>query len=300
MTTKPAVDFSESPQAPRDAANILADLARADGWMLDVDGCLVRTSKAGGAGGQLIEGAAQLLDWLRRHERQFVICTNASQRTVATYAAHLRHIGLDIADHEMMTAATAAADTIARAHPGARVLVVGDEGMVEAVRAAGLELADSDASDAQAVVVGAADHYNSSNLNAACLSIADHGAPLYTSVASPWFHGGVKRSIAVSSAIARAIASVTGASPIVCGKPSPELGAGLRRRLGGPDSRIVIVGDAAAAEIVLARQMGALGVLVLSGATHADALPHLPDEQRPHWVAKDVGELFKQLHSVVP
>lgn len=268
--------------------------------MLDVDGCLVRTSRAGGAGGQAIEGAAQLLDWLRRHGRRFVVCTNASQRTVASYASHLRDIGLDIADDEMMTAATTAGDAIARAHPGARVLVVGDEGMVEAVRAAGLQVADSAACDAQAVVVGAADHYDSSNLNAACLSIADHGAPLYTSVASPWFHGGVKRSIAVSSAIAGAIASITGVAPIVCGKPSPQLGAGLRQRLGGASSRIVIVGDTTAAEMVLAHGMNALGVLVLSGATQADALPGLPPEQRPHWISKDVGELVAQLQTVMP
>lgn len=284
----------------RDALAILTDLAHANGWMLDVDGCLVKTSKAGGAGGKAIEGAAQLLDWLRRNERDFVICTNASQRTVATYAAHLRDIGLDIADHEMMTAATAAGDTIARAHPGGRVLVVGDEGMIEAVRSSGLEVVPPDTTNADAVVVGAADNYTSANLNAACLSITDHGAPLYTSVASPWFHGGVKRSIAVSSAIARAIASVTGVQPIVCGKPSKELGESLRTRLGGGNGRMVIVGDATQAEMVLAHGMDAMSVLVLSGATHAGDLPGLPPDQQPHWVAQDVGELVDQLRPIIP
>lgn len=284
----------------RDDQAILADLAYAGGWMLDVDGCLVKTTKAGGAGGKAIQGAAQLLDWLRRNERNFVICTNASQRTVATYAAHLRSIGLNIADHEIMTAATAAGETIARAHPGGRILVIGDDGMFEAIRSVGLEIAEPDASNADAVVVGAADTYNAASLNAACLSIADHGATLYTSVASPWFHGGVKRSISVSSAIAQAIASVTGIQPIVCGKPSKELGNSLRLRLGGGNNRIVIVGDAAQAEMALARSMDAMGVLVLSGATQAGDLPDLPQDQRPHWVAQDVGELINQLQRVVP
>ena len=284
----------------RDAHDILHDLAHANGWMLDVDGCLVKTSKAGGAGGKAIEGAAQLLEWLRRNERDFVICTNASQRTVASYAAHLRDIGLDIADHEMMTAATAAGDAIARAHPGGRVLVVGDDGMIEAVRSAGLEVVPPNTTNADAVVVGAADNYTSSNLNAACLSIADHGAPLYTSVTAPWFHGGIKRSIAVSSAIAMAISSVTGVQPIVCGKPSKTLGESLRTRLGGGNGRVVIVGDATQAEMVLAHDMNAMGVLVLSGAPQASDLPRLPPEQQPHWVAHDVGELINQLRPIVP
>ncbi|HWK61562.1 MAG TPA: HAD hydrolase-like protein [Eoetvoesiella sp.] len=300
MTKALAFPYRDVLYENRDARSILTDLAHANGWMLDVDGCLVKTSKAGGAGGKAIEGAARLLDWLRRNERKFVVCTNASQRTVATYAAHLRDIGLDIADHEMMTAATAAGDTIARAHPGARVLVVGDEGMAEAVRGSGLDVVAPDTSDADAVVVGAADNYASANLNAACISIADHGAALYTSVSSPWFHGGVNRSIAVSSAIAHAIASVTGVQPIVCGKPSKELGQSLRRRLGGGNGQIVIVGDAAQAEMALARDMDAMGVLVLSGATQAKDLPDLPSGQQPHWIAHDVGELVNQLQSIVP
>lgn len=282
------------------AEAVIDALAHADGWMLDVDGCLVRTSKAGGAGGVAIEGAAQLLAWLRRNDRRFVICTNASQHPVSYYAAHLRDCGLDIADHELMTAATAAADFVARHHAGARVLALGDEGLLEAMRGAGLQLASPVDRDADVVVVGAADQYASAGINAACLAVADRGAPLYTTVASPWFHGGVGRSVAVSSAMANAVAWVTGVAPQVCGKPSPALGEVLRQRLGGNGSQLVVVGDAAAAEMKLAHQIGALGVLVLSGATRVEDLPGLPPDQRPHWVGRDVGQLLQQMCLVLP
>src|SRR5437870_2075944 len=109
----------------------------ADGWVIDVDGCLVRTAKAGGAGGTAMPGAADLLDWLRRHGKKFMVCTNASQRPAREYVRHLREIGLDIADEEMMTAATAAADHVALHHAGTRVLVVGDRGLDEALRDGG-------------------------------------------------------------------------------------------------------------------------------------------------------------------
>jgi len=278
--------------------DIVRQLAAADGWVLDVDGCLVRTGKAGGAGGVPMEGAVELLDWLRGHRKDFVVCTNASQRSVHAYAAHLRDIGLDIGDHEMMTAATAAANYIATRHPGAKVLAVGDTGLRDALRDERMTLAAPDAADADVVVVGAADSYQSATLNAACLAIADHGAAFYVSVDTPWFHGGLRRSVASSSAIAAAIAHVTGVAAQVCGKPSLAIGEVLRRRLGGAGRRLVVVGDMASIEIQLAHQMGALGALVLSGGTSEASLPGLAPQHRPDWVGRHVGDLVRQLKAI--
>lgn len=280
--------------------DVVHRMAHADGWMLDVDGCLVRTNRAGGAGGDLIDGAVRLIDWLRRNQRKFVICTNASQKPVSAYAAHLREMGLDIADTEMMTAGSAAIDYIALHHPGARVQVVGDASLINAVQQQGLVAVAPDDPDADVVVVGSADYYATANLNAACLAIADHNAAFYVAVSMPWFYGGIRRSIATSSAIAGAITSVTGVKPQVCGKPSEAIGEVLRERLGGKDSEIVIVGDMASIEVLLAHRMKALGALVLSGGTREDDLAGLPPEHQPHWFGADVGELVRQISQIVP
>lgn len=272
----------------------------ADGWVLDVDGCLVRTARAGGMGGRAIDGAAGLIGWLRRHRKPFVVCTNASQRTAAQYAVHLRELGLDVRDDELMTAATAAAAHVARTHPGAPVLLLGDEGLADAMRAEGVTLVEDDAPSPAAVVVGAADRYTTAALNAACLAVADRGAAFYVTVDTPWFHGGLGKSVCVSSAIAHAIAAITGRRPTVCGKPSPALGAVLRRRLGGDGRRLVVVGDAAAIEVRLAHLMGALGVLVLSGATSAAQVPALPAEHTPQLCVDDVGHLYRAMTAIAP
>lgn len=273
---------------------------QARGWVLDVDGCLVRSATAGGSGGVPISGAVELLSWLRRFERDFIVCTNASQRPVQDYAKHLRAIGLDVANHEMMTAATAAASHIAAHHPGATVLAIGDRGLVEALRDRQVELAQPGEAPAGVVVVGVADAYASSALNAACLAIADHGAAFYVTVDTPWFHGGICRSVAVSSAIASAITAVTGRKPEVCGKPSLAIGEVLRARLGGDGSRIVVVGDMASVEIKLAHQMGALGVLVMSGGTSPAEIPGLVPMHRPHLQVADVGALIELMEAIEP
>lgn len=271
---------------------LIARIAAAPSWVLDVDGCIVRTAKAGGAGGVPIEGAVDLLAWLKATGKSVIICTNASQRPVAHYAAHLRKIGLDVADADMISAATASADHIAAVHGQGPVVALGEDGMIEALKDAGVRIA-SLGDRPVAVVIGAADSYTSRDINAACLAIADRGAAFYLTVDTPWFHGGAGRSVSSSTAIARAIQGITGVPPIVCGKPSAALAGVLRARLGQGD--LVIMGDMAAIETRMARAMGGLGVLVLSGGTSAEDLPTLPETDRPHLVAQDAADLLRLL-----
>jgi HAD superfamily hydrolase (TIGR01450 family) len=271
-------------------------IAAAPGWVLDVDGCLVRTAKAGGAGGVPIEGAVDLLNWLHANGKQVIVCTNASQRPVTYYAAHLRKIGLSVADENMITAATAAADHVHAMHGEGPVVALGDEGMFEALADAGVRIV-APGETPVAVVIGAADTYTSRDINAACLAIADHGAAFYLTVDTPWFHGGVGRSVSSSTAIARAVEGITGVAPIVCGKPSAALAGVLRARLGSPGQDIVIMGDMASIEVRMAREMGALGVLVLSGGTALEDLPGLPETDQPHLVEENAGALLQALNA---
>ena len=272
----------------------LAAIARAPAWVLDVDGCLVRTATPGGVGGVPVPGGTELLAWLRRHGRDVVVCTNASERPAVAYAADLRSVGLEIADEQMVTAATAAADHIARHHPGDRVLAIGGAGLTQALREADVEPVDPRSDRLpDVVVVGAAANYAAADLNAACLALADGGGSFYATVGVPWFHGGLGRSVSVSSAVAAAITATTGRRPQVCGKPSPALAEVLNRRLGGPARDVVVVGDMASVEMQLAHTMRALGVLVMTGGTAEADLASPPPEHRPHLHVTDVGMLHE-------
>lgn len=280
--------MSPTPFTPNPGA-----VANSRGWMLDVDGCLVSTARAGGAGGVPMPGAIELLDALYAAGHSVIICTNASEKTPADYADHLRETGLNARDEDFTTAGSAAAEYIAHHHPGARVLAVGAEGISVPLAGYGLELAEPGGQPADVVLVGAARGYSTDLINAACLAV-DAGAPLYSTQASPWFHGGRGKSVAVSAVMASAIAWATGVQPRVLGKPSPFLGETLQRQLGVPAEAITIVGDAVA-EIDLARAMGANAALVLSGATDADRLGTLEGAERPDVALADVAELLDLL-----
>src|SRR5262249_23710207 len=145
----------------------MSGLERIRGWVLDVDGCLVRTSRAGGSGGVPIHGAAELLHGLRDAGDAVIVCTNASEKAPASYAAHLRAIGLPVDDDVFVPAGSATAAHVHAHHPGARVLPVGDEGIVVPLRDLGVDLAGPDDDRlADVVVVGAAASYGAAELNA--------------------------------------------------------------------------------------------------------------------------------------
>jgi HAD superfamily hydrolase (TIGR01450 family) len=264
-----------------------APLLAARGWVFDVDGCLMRTAKAGGAGGTPFPGAVELVAALKASGRQVLLCTNASVKPPEQYAAHLRSLGFDVADDEFVTAGSAAADHVVAHHPGARVLALGGDGLTEPLTARGVELADPvTGTRADVVVVGAADGYTAAELNAACLAV-DAGAPLYVTVMTPWFHGGVGKSVAVSSAVAAAVSWVTGVQPEVTGKPSAALAERLLDRFTDGED-LVVVGDHTA-EVELARAMGARSVLLLSGATTRQEAAALPAATAPDLVFPDIG-----------
>ncbi|WP_369045755.1 HAD-IIA family hydrolase [Sinomonas sp. P10A9] len=300
LTTAPALDGTD-----RQAA--LATLAGIRAWVLDVDGCLMRTAKAGGAGGEAMPGAADLVNYLHGRGDRVLICTNASQQPPRVYAAHLREHGIDVPDEDFVTAGSAAADYISIHHPGARVLAVGGAGITASLRATGHEIADPHETGSTAgtiadvVLVAADDAYTSAQLNAAALAV-DAGALLYTTVDVPWFHGGIHKSLVVSGAVAHAIGWAAGVMPTVLGKPSPALGEALLHRIGaasgaaasgaGPAaaSTVAVVGDAIV-ETQLARSMGATSVLVLTGSTTPEKLAQRTGADVPDLSLPSVADL---------
>jgi NagD protein len=264
----------------------------ARGWVVDVDGCLMSTDKAGGAGGTPMPGAAAFLTSLSGAGASVIICTNASERPPAVYAAHLREAGLPVTDGQFVTSGSAAALYVAAHHPGASVLAVGADGLTAPMEDLGVTLADpASGRPADVVVVGAAAQYATQAINAAAAAVAA-GAPLYVTVDVPWFHGGRDRSVSASSLIAHGISWVTEAPIHVLGKPSPALAETLLTRLGVPAGEVTVVGDAHI-ETELARHMGARSVLLLSGATRPEQVPQLDEAHTPDLVLADISELHQ-------
>jgi HAD superfamily hydrolase (TIGR01450 family) len=94
--------------------------------------------------------------------------------------------------------------------------------------------------------------------------------------------------------ICAALEKATGRAPdAVLGKPDPRMLSGILRRHGLKPHELAMVGDRLYTDMAMARQAGALGILVLSGETTAEqAAAHSP---APDLVVTGLAELAEHL-----
>ena len=70
---------------------------------------------------------------------------------------------------------------------------------------------------------------------------------------------------------------------------------GIRERLGLAPDQIAMVGDRLYTDIAMARNAGALGVLVLSGESTLEDVEKAPEGSKPDLVVENIAELGRLL-----
>src|SRR5687768_7625066 len=100
--------------------------------MLDLDGVVY-------IGDHAVPGAAEHLEKARAAGQHLAFVTNNASRPPGRVAEHLRELGIPATDDDVVTSAQAAAHLLAeRVGPGARIYLLGGEGLEQALLAEGL------------------------------------------------------------------------------------------------------------------------------------------------------------------
>jgi len=267
--------------------------------MFDVDGTLVLGDRAGGSY-DILPGAVQVLEALNERGFPYVLLTNGSARPPAEVAAKLRHVGLPVADEQMLTPSSVAADYLAR-QGIERVLILGTAGVGQPLAERGLRTLwpdSSEAREAEAVYVGWHPECGMRDIEVAARAIWG-GAKFYAASDVPFFATREGRSIGYSHAIVAAIRSLTGKRVVVLGKPSQHAMRFVARKLGASMANIGVVGDDPLVEIEMARRGGAIGFGVTTGLTPAEIWAAQPEARRPHLVLNTVGDLLRTEHLLI-
>ncbi len=241
-------------------------------WVLDLDGVIW-------LGDQPIPGSAEAIGRLRAAGEAVVFVTNNSSVPVSAVEAKLAVQGIP-AEGDVLTSAMAAARLV---EPGDVALVCAGPGVDEALGARGVQTVRE--GEADAVVVGFHRDFDFERLDAASRAVrggarllATNEDPTYPTPDGPIPGGG---------AILAAVATASGAVPIVAGKPHPPMVDLVRSRvesLGGQSS--IVVGDRPSTDGAFAHALGYRFGLVLTGVTVA-----LPVEPTPDVVAADLAAL---------
>ncbi|GAA1906353.1 Haloacid Dehalogenase Superfamily Class (subfamily) IIA [Williamsia serinedens] len=215
--------------------------------------------------------------------------TNNASRRPAEVAAHLEDLGFRADAERVVTSAQTAARLLAEhVEPGSRALVVGTDGLVQEVREVGIATTRSADDRPVAVIQGHNPETGWAQLSEAALAI--RAGALWIACNTDATLPSERGLLVGNGSMVAAVASATGATPIVAGKPAAPHMQDVLTRSGA--SRPIVVGDRLDTDIAGANAVGLDSLLVLTGVSSlADAICAVADS-RPTHVAADLTGLL--------
>lgn len=255
------------------------------GILIDLDGTLYH-------GKMRIEGADRLILRLKERGIPYLFVTNNSSRTPEQVAAHLRDMGIPALPEEVCTSSLAAAKHIAEKTPWARVAMLGEEGLRQALLGQGLHLVEE---SPQYVVQGIDRSFDYDALARAVRWIQEGAVSVLTNpdLLLPSDTG----LMPGAGSLGAAVEAASGVKPLVIGKPSSILMTFAADRLGVRVEDIYVVGDNIRTDIAAGVHAGCKTVLVLTGITtdqnmqsHIEAAGVSPD-----YICRDLEEAARLL-----
>ncbi len=252
---------------------------RYDVALLDLDGVVY-------VGPDAVPGAPEHLERAAEAGMRLAYVTNNAARPPAVVAQHLRELGVPAADEDVVTSAQAAARLLSeRCAAGAAVFVIGGEGLFEALTERGLRPVQSLEENPVAVVSGYHRDLRWGTVTDGAILVAG---------GLPWVAANTDQSVPTphgrgpgNGVLVDAVATFTGASPEVAGKPLPPLFEESVRRVGG--RRPLVVGDRLDTDIEGATRSGLDSLLVLTGVTGLAELVAATPDQRPTYLSTDLA-----------
>lgn len=254
-----------------------------EGAVLDLDGTVYR-------GETLVDGAAETVDRLRSAGVSVVFFSNNPTKSRAEYAERLQEMGIEVTEADVLSAGTVTTRFLADEHASDPIFVLGSDGLVRQLKAAGLRLVD-DATQAAVLVVSYDTDFGYSDMLAGYRAL-DSGATFYGTdpdLLVPAENG----MIPGSGAVINAVGGIVERQPEkILGKPSTEAQHAVLDVLDAPAERCLMVGDRLNTDISLGEQAGMTTVLVRTGvATDAD----IAGDVQPDYVIDSLAELASTL-----
>jgi len=233
---------------------MVGDFSGFEGFVFDFDGVVW-------LGDNLIEGARDTIESLRRAGKKVAFATNNASKSRKAYAEKLRSLGIH-ADHwEIETSASAAAKVIKDRGGASKVYAVGMDGLTFELMMAGHTLSDKKPD----YVVSAHDEtFTYDKLKTAFECIHYAGAKYIA--ANPDKVGPRDgKLVPASGCIMAAIEYATGVKAEVVGKPEKQIMEAALKSMDLQASQVLVVGDTLDYDIMAGKNAGAKTALVLTG-----------------------------------
>jgi HAD superfamily hydrolase (TIGR01450 family) len=262
-----------------------APLEGVDVVLADLDGVVY-------AGAGPLPHAVESLNAAARTRRIGYITNNAS-RTDASVAAHLRELGLPANSTDVVTSPQAAMRLLAGRVPvGAKVLVVGGEGLVVEVEKAGFTVTRSADDSPAAVVQGFAPEVGWTQLAEAAYALKlpeEQGGIPWIATNTDWTIPQARGIAPGNGTLVSAVHTAVGRLATVAGKPETPIFEEAVTRFDARNP--LFIGDRLDTDILGANRAGIASALVLTGIDRPKHVLAAPEGSRPTFILGDLREL---------
>jgi len=259
--------------------------------IFDIDGVLLR-------GLQALPHAADSVKKLREHCVVVSFLTNNSSSAPEVYAQRLINASIDANPDEIMTSAIATVLYLRKLSPeGARILVVGEEGITSAMSDAGFTIIDYDnPSSVDYVVVGMDRGFNYEKLARAqseiwfnkAILIGTNNDPIY-----PIENGGIRPG---GGTMIAALEACTRQKALIIGKPETITIDLILEKYKVEKDEAMIVGDNLDTDILAGKRAGIATAFVLTGIHTENDLRNAPSDRIPDFILRNLSTLDQCLN----
>jgi HAD superfamily hydrolase (TIGR01450 family) len=250
--------------------------------LADLDGVIYEGSVA-------IKNAVESINQIAKQKINIGYVTNNSSRKPETIVQQLLELGLTAKPEEIISSGQTAVELLqTKISAGAKVLVVGGEGLRARVLSGGFEVVNSSDDKPEAVIQGFAPDVSWKDLAEASYSI-QNGA-VWVATNNDWTLPQEKGLAPGNGTLVGAVHTAVGQLPIVAGKPEPAIFQ-TAINLFQPN-KALFVGDRLDTDILGANRAAIDSVLVLTGvSSRKDVLAASPEE-RPAFIVESLHDLL--------
>ena len=266
------------------------DLSRIRHVALDMDGTIYLSNTR-------FPFTLDFLAGLKEMGITYSFLTNNPSKSLADYMAKLQKMEIPCTEEQMYTTTIAMIDYIHAEFPSARRLfLLGTPSMISQFEEAGFVSCADSPDDVPDIVVAAFDMTLQYSRLCRAAWWVKQGLPYLATNPDRVCPTDQPTVLVDCGSICKCIEHATGRKPdVVLGKPDPKMLEGIERRLGLEPSQIAMVGDRLYTDIAMARNAGAVGVLVLSGESTLEDVAAAPAGSKPDLVCRDVAEFGRML-----
>lgn len=259
--------------------------------LLDGDGVLWKAD-------QPIPGINPFFDFLTEKKIKWALLTNNNTRTARDYINKLANFGISANGNMVFTSSTATADyLLERFGSGARLHVVGMDGLIKTLKDAGFEITvgeEQPKEDVSAVVAGMDRQLNHKKIKIAMRLILGGAAYIATNTDGSFpTPEGINPGTGM---VIGALQFASGTEPYVVGKPQPQIFNTALKSLGSNYESTLMVGDRLETDILGGNQLGIKTAAVLTGVTSRTEINQ--KDIKPDYIFEDIADLHRALLEV--